>query len=478
MRRLLALALLLCLLAPMALADDGRVFYEIFPASFYDADGDGIGDLAGISLQLDYLTDLGVGGLWLMPVHPSPSYHKYDVMDYYAVDPAYGTVEDLRALADGLHARDMRLLLDLVINHTSVRHPWFLSATAALNAGEDSPYIDYYHSNDSPVPGWHQTPGAAGWYYEGGFDAAMPDLNLESEAVRAEIADICAYWMGLGVDGFRLDAVAHYIGEDAAANTAFLSWLMGELRAINPDVYVVGECWMDAGTIERYYASGISSLFNFPLAGPEGAIISAIRGGDGAALARRLVGWDATLRGLGAQDAPFLSNHDIARVAGTLTRNEDRLKLAASIYLTLPGHPFVYYGEEIGMTGSGRDENKRLPMLWSDDDATGLCLPPANADQQARTFGSVAAQRVDEASLLTHYRALLAQRNASPALREGALAAIDTGIDALCAYARTHETETAYVLHNLGKEPVEVEIDGHVYTVFPLSSIIDIRPAA
>lgn len=485
-KRLCALLLMLCLLAPAALAE-GRVYYEIFPASFYDGDGDGRGDLAGILEQLDYLEDLGVGGLWLMPIHPSPTYHKYDVTDYYAVDPAYGTVEDVRALAGALQARGMTLLLDMVLNHSSNQHPWFLSAVESLPVApcgeeicthdplcrEHNPYVEYYHFAQENTPGWHTIPGAPGWYYMGHFTWEMPDLNLDNETLRAEILDICAYWLDIGADGFRLDAVPHYYEENVARSSAFVAWLMVELRAIDPEIYVVGEVWKDAGSIARYYESGISSLFNFPFSGAEGVIVSAIRNRRGAGYAQKAADWQAVWTQFpGASDAPFLSNHDNARIAGTLMQNEQTLKLAASMYLTLPGTPFVYYGEEIGMTGSGRDENKRLPMLWDTQESPGYCLPPQNADQTAKTLGSVTAQRTREDSLLNHYRALLALRQAHSALRNGEIQVIDTGDGTVCAYTLTDESETVLVLHNLGRKEATVTAEGEEYTLPAQGSLV------
>lgn len=449
--KFLAVLLLACLLSACASAED--VFYEIFPGSFYDSNGDGIGDIRGVLAKIDYIESLGVKGVWLTPIHPSPTYHKYDVIDYLSVDPSLGTVEDVQALADALHSRNMILLSDLVLNHTSDQNPWFKTAINALAQSDlSNPFIAYYHFENKAVPGWHAVPDAPGWYYEGSFSSRMPDLNLDHEPVREEILRICRYWMSQGVDGFRLDAVLFYYAEHTARNIAFLQWLMENLREIKPDVYVVGEVWKDAGTIGQYYESGISSLFNFPFAGPEGAIVKAIREGKGATLAKRIADWQSTWAGYpNASDAPFLSNHDIARIAGTLMQKPDQLKLAASLYLTMPGTPFLYYGEEIGMTGSGRDENKRLPMLWSDD-STGACEPPEMSDQFSKSLGTVEAQLMDPDSLLNHYRTLIALRKQYPAFQNGILRPLDTGNPALCAYALDYGDETVYVLHNLCKK--------------------------
>ncbi|HWQ05864.1 MAG TPA: alpha-amylase family glycosyl hydrolase, partial [Feifaniaceae bacterium] len=235
-KRILLIFLTLCLLVPLAgcfgaeqanghalnVPDDNyRTYYEIFVASFYDSDGDGIGDLNGITQKLDYLndgddktdTDLGFNGIWLMPIMPSPSYHKYDVTDYTAIDPVYGTLEDFQALLDACHARGIRLIIDFVFNHTSAKHPWFLQAveyykTLAIGQQPDydvCPYAAYYHfsTEKKGASGWYRV-GNTDWYYEGKFWDQMPDLALENEQVRRELESAAAFWLNMGVDGFRL----------------------------------------------------------------------------------------------------------------------------------------------------------------------------------------------------------------------------------------------------------------------------------
>jgi len=464
MKRCLALCLALLMLPASTLAEN-RVFYEIFPASFRDSDGDGCGDLNGITEMLDYIADLGAEGIWLMPICPSPTYHKYDVTDYKAIAPEYGTMEDFDRLAAETDARGIRLLVDLVLNHSSSLHPWFLEASRCLANGEESPYTDYYHFSQEAIPGWHTVPGAPGWYYEGGFTYEMPDLNLDNESLRQEILSICKFWIDHGVDGFRLDAVLHYYGEDIAQNVAFLTWLMEHLREMKPDIYVVGEAWKDAGTIAQYYPSGISSLFNFPFSGAEGEIVNAIRSKKGASFAKKAEKWYATVSANGGVDAPFLSNHDNARVAGTLMQKTANLKLAASMMRTLPGNPFIYYGEEIGMTGSGRDENKRLPMIWGENES--ICLPPANADQTASCQGSVREQLHDPASLLNHYKTLTALRKQYPAIANGTLTALETENNSVCAYRLEYSGETIFVMHNLGRKEATVAFSGSLVAALP-----------
>ena len=436
---------LFCMPVCASAAVDG-VIYEIFPGSFADASGDGLGDLAGVTAKADYISSLGVGAVWLTPIYPSPSYHGYDVTDYCAINPSMGTLDDFDAMLSALHERNLSLLLDLVLNHTSKEHPWFLAACEALASGTESPYINYYNFSKETGANMHAVPGADGWYYLGEFGDHMPDLNLDSEAVRAEIAQVLSFWLARGVDGFRLDATTHYYGGSTEQNTAFLTWLMETARAIKPDIYVVGEAWTDDATIARMYESGISSLFHFSLADSAGAIATAVREQNGSKLARTIASYSVT-----GVDAPFLTNHDMGRSAGVLMNDAGKMRAAAAAYLLAPGVPAVYYGEEIGMNGSGRDENKRLPMLWGEDAFT--CNPPADADQKQKLKVGVAEQEADEGSLLNVYRRLLALRSAAPEINSETPEALDLGVKAL--YAIRYGSVTVVI--NMGKKDAACE---------------------
>ncbi|MEA5013363.1 MAG: alpha-amylase family glycosyl hydrolase [Candidatus Limiplasma sp.] len=465
MKKMLSLLCALCLsptLAAHAQAQP-RDYYEIFVASYYDADADGCGDLRGIAQKLPELMDLGISGLWLMPVHPSPSYHKYDVTDYYAIDPAYGTLEDFRALGAALRERDIALLLDLVVNHTSSQHLWFQKALAG-----EQPYRDYYHFFNEPGAGRHALPD--GTYYEGVFSPDMPDLNLANPAVFEEVASIADFWLRQGATGFRLDAVLHYEENDAAFNNAFVK----KLKERFPQAYFVGEVWADAGTVTRYYESGIDSLLNYPFATQDGAIVKAIKAGSGAGLAGKIAAWQETVRSVNpaALDAPFLSGHDNGRSAGYFVQNLGQQKLAAAVYLFMPGCPFLYYGEELGMTGSGRDENKRLPYLWSATDSTGMTKPPVQADQAQRLIQGYAQQREDPDSLLSAYRALLKAKKRHPALYTGRVTALDLGSPALCAYTASQGEDSVTVVHNFAGEETAFSWEGGGYTLGPYRTML------
>lgn len=401
--------------SPQTLPTD--VVYEIFVGSFADSDGDGIGDLKGIEGKLDYLTDLGVREIWLTPIHPSPSYHHYDVIDYLAVDPAFGTMEDMDALLKAMHERDMKLYLDLVINHTSSQHPWV---------------------KEHPE-----------WYAEKNFFGAhMPELDLDNAEVREEIWKIVAFWLGKGVDGFRLDAALHYHEADHERNTAFLSWLNESVKGIRPDAYIVAEVWTDFSYLKGYYASGVDSFFDFGLSDATGDITSAVKNKKGALLASRMADhWKAihenNPEGI---DAVFLSNHDQARSGGYFTKPE-QARFAAQVLLLSPGKPFLYYGEELGMRGSGRDENKRMAMQWGEGDD---CASPADCDYTSQITDTVKSEEADSTSLLHHYRDLLRQRASLPSLtKPKKVEALDLGDPALfCLHVTTESGEELYIIHN------------------------------
>ena len=368
-------------------ADDNyRTTYEIFVYSFCDSNGDGIGDLNGIRSKLDYIEDLGFDAIWLTPVHPSSTYHKYDVDDYYEIDPAFGTMEDYEALLKECHERGIRVYMDLVLNHTSEDNAWFKAASDylhELSSGaepdvSECKYFDYYNFSRESSGGYAPLDGTD-WYYEARFWSEMPDLNLSSEAVRGEIRDILAFWLGKGVDGFRLDAVTYYIYADPEANVEFLRFLTEAGRSIRPDCYFVGEAWTDRNTIAQLYGSGIDSLFDFPFSGNEGFIANIINGTYKASdyVKGMLLAQEAySSANPDYVDAPFYTNHDMARSAGYYAADDGPVtKMAYAMSLFMTGNSFVYYGEEIGMKGAGKDENKRAPMYWSDDpDDPDMCL--------------------------------------------------------------------------------------------------------
>ncbi|MBT3391812.1 MAG: alpha-amylase, partial [Chloroflexi bacterium] len=348
------------------------VFYEIFVRSFYDSDCDGIGDFNGITQKLDYLQALGVNAIWLMPIHPSPSYHGYDVLNYYAVNHEYGSMDDFQRLLDEIHRREMHLIVDLVLNHTSSAHPFFVDA----NNNPNSPYRDWYIWSDTdPGNGWHQ--GAQGYYY-GFFWSGMPDLNYTNPEVTAQMNNVVRYWLDdIGVDGFRIDAAKHLIEDgDQRENTpATHDWykkFYAVYKTDHPNAYTVGEVYGAGGFIAQTYTDQLDHVFNFELA--SGFVNSA----NGRSNTGINSAYTLTLKNmLEGNFATFLTNHDQNRTMSVFNGDLGKAKTAASLLLTAPGTPFIYYGEEIGMQGKKPDEDIRLPMQWSADQQAGFSCPLA-----------------------------------------------------------------------------------------------------
>ena len=456
------------------LDDKYRTTYEVFVYSFYDSDKDGIGDLNGLTQKLDYIndgdnstdTDLGCNEIWLMPISPSPTYHKYDVVDYKDVDPQYGTLEDFDNLLSACHERGVNVIIDTVFNHTSVEHPWFTEAVEFLKnhsdltieeAAKQCPYIDYYTFSDEKKDGFEPLPGTE-YFYEARFWSGMPDLNLDSDTVRAELKDVLKFWIDRGVDGFRLDAVtSYYTGEDLK-NTEFLTWINDTAKELDPSTYIVGEAWTSSATYTKFYKSGIDSFFDFDYAGSEGLIAGVARGTTPAAkYGTTLMATEQALSQINedAVDAPFYTNHDLARSAGYFTGKgtEDKIKLAGALNLLMTGNAFVYYGEELGMKGSGKDENKRAPMQWSaDEKAEGMCEGPRAMDRFSMKYPAVDEQQEDPYSIYNYFKAAIKLRNMYPVIARGTTTEIeDLSGKELCVMLRSvSEKEAAGFLEGAG----------------------------
>ena len=452
------------------------VYYEIFVRSFADSDGDGIGDFNGLTGKLDYLSELGVTGLWLMPTFPSPSYHGYDITDYYDVHPDYGTLEDFDVFIQEAGKRGISVILDLVINHTSTQHPWFQDSKDA-----GSPYRGWYHWSDDGAGinlsatafggnrVWNKTGGG---YYAALFWDQMPDLNFGSPEVRQEMRRIADFWLDNGVAGFRLDAAMHIFSSaemnlgGRSASELNLEWwdeFAGYCRSVNPDCYLVGEVWDSPGTRSPYVAS-LDSVFHFDM-GEMLARAVVLGSNKGNAFINSMKMEYDRLAAINpnAINAVFLSNHDQTRICTALLNKPENLKMAASIYLTLQGLPFVYYGEELGMLGGKPDENIRTPFLWGEDDPA-LCTWIGSVyNKNVPTFPE---QDADPDSLLSHYRRVMNLRIATPALFEGVLEPVKQSNDAVMSYTMTAPSQAALVLHNLSADVQTVELDGSGRVLF------------
>lgn len=444
---------------------ESDVYYQIFLRSFADSDGDGIGDFKGVEKKLDYLVDLGVEGIWLTPIHPSPSYHGYDVIDYKDVHSDFGTKEDFQSLLDKVHAKDMKLIIDLVVNHTSSEHPWFKKAKEEVEKGScdrNDTYCHYYHFSEKPLPNYEKD-GTEMWY-EAVFWSKMPDLNLDHEDVRKAIIDTAKFWLDMGVDGFRLDATSHFYEGKTQDNTEFLDWFQKELRRIKEDVYLVGEAWEPSQIRLEMYQSGLDSFFNFDISGQDSKLIEAIRKQQGESFGRQMHAYHQAIYEMNphAIDAPFLSNHDQGRSASYFMGDERHKRFAANVYLLMPGRPYIYYGEEIAMTGSGKDENKRLAMPWGDRYETS---DPLDADYVMKDVQSVKAARKNANSLWHHYQKLLKIRSEYTFLYQKMNYTLKTWDASVYAY----EIDGYVMLHSFHHEAQTLKMDG-IYEIVEIIS--------
>lgn len=448
--------------------DNYRTWYEIFVYSFCDSDGDQVGDLQGVISKLDYIADMGFNGIWLMPIMPAASYHKYDVKDYLEIDPEYGTMEDFEELAAECDKRGIKLIIDLVLNHTSSEHFWFTEACDYLESlgadeepsAEDCPYYEYYNfvkgNPNSDV--WYQV-GSSDYYYEGMFWSGMPDVNFESQGLRREFEAVMDFWLEKGAGGFRLDAVKEFYSGATSKNVEVLTWVNDYVKASDPDAYMVGEAWEGLGTYAQYYASGIDSFFDFEFAGPTGVVTKTLtfsgETNSAQAYAKALSRVQNAIREYreDAIDAPFFVNHDMARAAGYMQYDERKVKMAAPLNILMSGSAFVYYGEEIGMTGSGKDENKRAPMYWSADaSAEGMTRGPLDMEPQENQFACAEEQMKAEDSIYSFYKDTILLRNQNPEIARGTVARLEEVEDQdIAAISKTYDGKTIYLLYNISE---------------------------
>ena len=465
--------------------DNYRTFYQIFVGSFSDSDGDGIGDIRGIINRFDYLNDgnmgssksLGVEGIWLSPIFKSPSYHKYDAMDYYEIDWRFGKEADLKELITLCNERNVKLILDIAINHTSIQHRWFSEFTEArTNGDEENEYYDFYScvKTDEKLGGiTYQKINGTDFWYECNFSGDMPELNYDNEKVREEALNIAKYYLDLGVHGFRFDAVKYIYFNDTKKSVDFWEWYMSELRKLSPDIYCVGECWSGEAEILEYYTA--MNCFNFAMSQAEGAVAKAAKGSSLSTYTSYIEDFQQKVlaKNPDGMVMPFLSNHDMDRIAGAFI-GEKSAKMAANLYLLSPGSPVIYYGEEIGLRGSrgsaNTDANRRLAMLWGDGDTvknpTGSTYPEKN---QITT--TVSTQAADENSMLNYYRELLLIRRKYPEIARGVYRSISCA-DNLGGFVVEYNGQTTVIIHNTSTE--EMTADIRKYVANPHLEICDV----
>jgi maltose alpha-D-glucosyltransferase/alpha-amylase len=504
------------------------VFYEVHVRAFCDGNGDGHGDLPGLISKLDYLQELGVDCLWLMPIYPSPLLDDgYDIADFTRVHPDYGTLDDFRNLIEQAHRRGLRVIADLVLNHTSDRHPWFQAA----RSDRRSPYRDYYVWSDTDQK-YSQTriifldteksnwtwDDQAGQYFWHRFYASQPDLNYDSPAVRAEILKVMQFWLDLGIDGFRADAVP-YLFEREGTNCENLPETHAYLKALRrfldehyPDCILLAEANQWPEDVRAYFGDGdeFHMAFHFPIM-PR--LFMALRRGDRAPLQWIL---DRTPPIPAAcQWCIFLRNHDELtlemvtederqwmwreyapdprmrlnlgirrRLAPLLDHDRRKIELANSLLFTLPGSPVLYYGDEIGMGDNLAlpDRNGvRTPMQWSnslnadfsDAPPDSLYAPIIDAAPFPLAQVNVAAQRADPGSLLNTVRRLIATRKQHPAFGRGGFEWLSCDSAAIAAYLRSHADERLLIVNNLSPSPQSIVLSApepHAVTPIDLLS--------
>lgn len=440
---------------------NGNLLYEIYVRSFVDSDGDGIGDLNGVAQKLDYLESLGVDAIWLMPIYPSPSAHGYDVTDYFAVNPDYGTLDDLQALVAAAHKRGMRVILDFVPSHLSNQNPLFQEAFKNP-ASERSDWFVW--TNDS-----HSTyAGFAG-------NQEMPRFNHYNPEVVDYLAQAARFWLDLdgdgdytdGIDGFRVDNITFPPQE-------FLVALRQAVKAADPDALMLGEAWVhNPSDLSRFFTDQFDALFDFPL-------YELLQGnhdtnGDGLLAGRSFPVLLTTLFADQAKRFPpealplrFLSNHDTNRIATELGGDSARQRLAAALLASLPGPVLLYYGEEIGMPGQKGgapyyDNYRREPMDWyAAEKGAGQTTWFMPEDRWNKPLDgiSVEEQENDPDSLLNFYRKVMQLRRGTPALSGDEFTILELEVDKPGAWgmARIHGDEVILTLFNFSNDTVNVTI--------------------
>lgn len=443
--------------------------YEIWPRSFKDSDGDGNGDFNGMTSKLDYLKDFGVDAIWLTPVFEAPSYHGYDFQDFYSVERDYGTMADFERFIAEAHKRDIKVVLDLVLNHISDQHDWFLKS-ARRESGYEDHFIWREQRPDGWGPAWSDQPNPeAVWhwndtrkaYYYAAFGSSQPDVNLTNPNVVEELDRLAAFWLKKGVDGFRLDAVRYAVEDgplqqaDTQTTIDYWTGFAKRVKAINPDALLAGEAWASLEISGRYRSggAGLDAGFDFDFGNIVIDILNpnATRRADFGTLSdtdtskKRDSLWANLQQRAAAAPmeyfSPFLTNHDQNRIMHTLEGDAAKARIAASLLLTSPGTAYLYYGEEIGLSqhNTNEDRYRRAPMQWTDGanagfNASGRSWTDLPAPQgyrgnqgawwstywkQQRGKGrSVAAQQADPTSLYHHYRRLLAVRRQNPNLQQ------------------------------------------------------------
>ncbi len=489
------------------------VIYHIYPRSFQDSNGDGVGDIQGIIRRLSYLKGLGIDGIWISPMYKSPMIDfGYDVTSYREIDPVFGTMADFRELLEKAHAEGIRIILDMILNHTSDQHPWFIESSSSPDNPKRNWYIWKEGTRGGPPNNWKSAMGGSGWtfdertgqYYLHSFFKEQPDLNWRNPELSEAFFNEMKFWLDMGVDGFRLDVI-NMIAKDKKFrdNPVFFG-----IQALQRHVYTrnrkrsitivtqirklfdqyentaaIGEVYVsppgDARIAARYLANGDNGIhlaFDFSL------IFSVW---NAYSYYKCIKEWYDRIPERGWPCNVF-SNHDLFRNIDRIPwriHREEKAKVAATLLLTLRGTPFIYYGEEIGMhNGSirkrhirdplgkrywplfkGRDK-ARTPMQWNEESGggftTGYAWLPLNMDTFSR---NVREQESEPASLLNHYRCLIKIRKSSEALQKGSWIPILNGQQGILSYFRNTDKERILIVLNFTRNQKTVSLPEHTY---------------
>ncbi|KLO21083.1 alpha-amylase [Marinitoga sp. 1197] len=461
-------------------------FYELFVRSFYDSNNDGIGDIKGITKKLDYLKNLGVEGIWLLPIMQSSAFHGYTVIDFYSINPSYGTLEDFKELVKEAHKKDIKIVLDIPINHTSVKCEWFQKA---ING--DERYKNYYiwanektdlnekrHWDDSNI--WFRYRDK---YFYGLFGSSSPDLNFDNKELWKEMKAVFKYWLDLGVDGFRLDAAKHIFDYDIKnmkfkyqheKNIRFWKEMVTYIKNLKHDAIIISEIWDSPDIVKKYH--GIFDVeFNFPLSyyikdslkyhDPK-ILIEGIK----ETLSHYITGDIESISG------NFFTNHDMERLISTLYNNSNMAKMAFNILFTLPGYPFVFYGEELGMRGEIIDvnytEDSQEPMQWYESGfGPGQTEWKGCKFNKPYSFVSVEEQEKDKNSLLIHVKKLTEFRSENKWI-ENALISNLKNDRFVIKYELKNNEKNILIYHNVKPQIVKINLEVYnSYSVFGSATV-------
>ncbi len=446
--------------------------YNIFPIAFADSNDDGKGDLRGIINQMNYLDDLGIDCIWLNPIHPSNSYHKYDVIDYYKVDSDFGTIDDFKDLVKEANKKDISIIIDFVINHTSSSHEWFKKSKAG-----DKKYRDWYRWRDEDDDNYNTLEGwvkSGDQYYFASFWDQMPELNYENKAVRKEIKKIAKYWLELGVAGFRIDAAIHiYDPREYPKETNVLGkgveWFKefnSYIKSVKKDAIIISEIWRDTSTVATFLP-GMDTTFNFDLSD---SIVNGVKERDATNISRTIENSRTKYAEVRSDyiDSIFLTNHDMNRIMSTLNGNVELAKMAANILFTLPGVTWIYYGEELGMLGEKPDENIREPFLWNDE-VNELPNTRWKTITENTNTPSLKVQKEDPNSMFNTYKNLIKLKKDNVILQKGDFTKVSSKFF-LMSFMREYKGQKIFVVHNLSRMEKEVVVSGNIESILYTSN--------